>query len=64
MGHAIDRLNAAAAKCPTGERNFMAGVLGALSVSFDEMGRLDKNAWDRAIRITLENAELHEGRRP
>jgi hypothetical protein len=62
-GHAIERFNNAAAACPTGERNFTAGFIGALSVGFDDMGKLDKTAWDRAIRISLENANrIHADR--
>lgn len=62
--YAQQRFNAAAAACPTGEKNFTAGFIGALSVGFDDMGRLDKGAWDRAIRISLEYADrMHAERR-
>ena len=60
----IERFREAAAACPIGERMFTAGFIGALSVGFDDMGKLDKTAWDRAIRISTELAHrIHNERR-
>jgi len=62
MSHAIDRLNAAAKA--SGNKHFIAGFIGALSVNFDPESRLDKTAWDRAIRIATETGERLERRAP
>lgn len=61
--YALTRFNAAAAECPTGAANFAAGFIGALSVGFEDHGKLDKTAWDRAIKISLENATRQHGER-